>query len=49
MKNAGAILDFIRQNVDGKRLQLGGDTTVGRGIVKVRITREEVSKSIGQP
>lgn len=47
--NASAILEFIRQNVGGKRLQLGGDATVGRGIVKVRITREEVSKSISQP
>ena len=48
LKNAGAILDFIRQNVNGKRLQLGGDTTVGRGIVKVRITCEETSKSVTQ-
>lgn len=30
------ILEFVREAVDGKRLQLGGDATVGRGIVKVR-------------
>ncbi|CDM67157.1 type III-B CRISPR module RAMP protein Cmr4 [Pyrinomonas methylaliphatogenes] len=33
---AGKILEFVKQAVDGKRLQLGGDATVGRGIVKVR-------------
>lgn len=30
------ILEFVREAVDGKRLQLGGDATVGRGVVKVR-------------
>jgi len=36
---AGKILEFVEEAVDGKRLQLGGDATVGRGIVKVRFVK----------
>lgn len=31
------VVKFVKQCVDGKRLQLGGDSTVGRGFVKVRM------------
>lgn len=31
------IMEFVKGAIDGKRLQLGGDATVGRGIVKVRV------------
>ncbi len=31
------VMEFVKSCVDGKRLQLGGDSTVGRGFVKVRI------------
>ncbi len=37
LKDADAILRFVKTHADGKRLQLGGDATVGRGFVKVRI------------
>ena len=33
----GEVLGFVKACVDGKRLQLGGDSTVGRGFVKVRM------------
>jgi len=42
LQDAAAVLNFIKSAVHGKRLQLGGDTTVGRGIVKARV-------KIGQP
>lgn len=31
------IMEFVKATIDSKRLQLGGDATVGRGIVKVRV------------
>ena len=34
----GEIVKFVKGCVDGKRLQLGGESTVGRGFVKVRMT-----------
>ena len=37
LQDAAAVLNFVKNAVDGKRLQLGGDATVGRGIVKVRV------------
>jgi len=36
LQDAQAVLDFVKTAVDGRRLQLGGDATVGRGIVKAR-------------
>jgi CRISPR-associated protein Cmr4 len=33
----GEVIKFVKDCVDGKRLQLGGDSTVGRGFVKVRM------------
>lgn len=40
LKDGAAVLDFVKNCVDGKRLQLGGDSTVGRGFVKVRMATE---------
>ncbi len=37
LKDGTAVLNFIKKCVDSKRLQLGGDSTVGRGIVKARL------------
>lgn len=37
LQDAQAVLRFVKNCVDGKRLQLGGDATVGRGVVKVRM------------
>jgi CRISPR-associated protein Cmr4 len=37
LQDARAILNFVKSIIDGKRLQLGGDATVGRGIVKMRV------------
>ncbi len=37
LQDAAAVLRFVQNAIDGKRLQLGGDATVGRGIVKVRV------------
>ncbi len=37
LQDAQAVLRFVKSCVDGKRLQLGGDATVGRGVVKVRM------------
>jgi CRISPR-associated protein Cmr4 len=37
LQDATAVLRFVQNAIDGKRLQLGGDATVGRGIVKVRV------------
>ncbi len=34
---AQQVLAFVRECVDGRRLQLGGDSTVGRGLVKIRL------------
>ncbi len=36
LQDAQAVLDFVKIAIDGMRLQLGGDATIGRGIVKVR-------------
>jgi CRISPR-associated protein Cmr4 len=33
----GEVIGFVKACVDGKRIQLGGDSTVGRGFVKVRM------------
>ena len=32
------VLEFVKDSVDGKRIQLGGDSTVGRGFVAVRMS-----------
>ncbi len=40
LQDAKAVLDFVNNCVDGRRLQLGGDSTVGRGFVKVRIVQQ---------
>jgi len=37
LQDAAAVLNFVKAAIDGKRLQIGGDATVGRGIVKVRV------------
>ena len=37
LQDAAAVLRFVQKAIDGKRLQLGGDATVGRGIVKARV------------
>lgn len=34
---ASHVLEFVKECVDGKRIQLGGDSTVGRGFVAVRM------------
>jgi CRISPR-associated protein Cmr4 len=34
---AGKVMEFVKDCVDGKRIQLGGDRTVGRGFVAVRV------------
>jgi len=36
-----------RREIDGKRLQLGGDATIGRGIVSVRFHTQEKEKQSG--
>lgn len=36
LQDAQDVLHFVNTAINGKRLQLGGDATVGRGIVKVR-------------
>jgi CRISPR-associated protein Cmr4 len=53
---AGKLLEFVEKATDGKRLQLGGDATVGRGIVKVRVLKPQAqaqaastTQSGGQP
>ncbi len=38
LQDAASVLKFVTDRIDGKRLQLGGDATVGRGFVKVRIS-----------
>ncbi len=46
------IMKFVKGAIDGKRLQLGGDATVGRGIVKVRVATAQAQPqgaSITQP
>lgn len=37
LQDSTAVLNFVKDCVNGRRLQLGGDSTVGRGFVKVRI------------
>lgn len=37
LSDAQKVLDFVKNCIDGRRLQLGGDATVGRGFVKVRM------------
>jgi CRISPR-associated protein Cmr4 len=41
LQDATAVLNFVKNAVDGKRLQLGGDATVGRGIVKARVVEPQ--------
>jgi CRISPR-associated protein Cmr4 len=41
LQDAAAVLNFVKNAVDGKRLQLGGDATVGRGIVKARVVEPQ--------
>lgn len=36
-QRAAKILEYVKTLADSKRLQLGGDETVGRGVVKARI------------
>ncbi len=43
LSNEEAVLKFLRE-IDGKRVQLGGDATIGRGIVSVRFLGEEENK-----
>jgi CRISPR-associated protein Cmr4 len=35
------IMEFVKGAIDGKRLQLGGNATVGRGIVKARVVEPQ--------
>jgi|DewCreStandDraft_5_1066085.scaffolds.fasta_scaffold00615_18 CRISPR-associated protein Cmr4 len=46
LADADAVLGFLRE-IDGKRLQLGGDATIGRGIVSVRFHTQEKEKQSG--
>jgi CRISPR-associated protein Cmr4 len=41
LQDAAAVLNFVKNAVDGKHLQLGGDATVGRGIVKARVVEPQ--------
>jgi CRISPR-associated protein Cmr4 len=41
LQDATAVLNFVKNAVDGKHLQLGGDATVGRGIVKARVVEPQ--------
>lgn len=36
LRSAKAVMDFVSKSLDGKRIQLGGDETVGRGTVSLR-------------
>jgi len=47
LQDAAAVLNFVKTAVDGKRLQLGGDATVGRGIVKVRMVQAQTQPQGG--
>jgi CRISPR-associated protein Cmr4 len=47
LANADAVLKFLR-GIDGKRLQLGGDATIGRGIVSVRFHTQEKQAESGK-
>ncbi|GBC78119.1 hypothetical protein HRbin08_01605 [bacterium HR08] len=40
LPDADAVVNFLK-GIDGKRLQLGGDATIGRGIVSVRFHGQE--------
>jgi len=40
LSDAKAVIEFLRK-LDGERLQLGGDATIGRGIVSIRFYGEE--------
>lgn len=46
LADAGAVLTFLHE-VNGKRLQLGGDATIGRGIVSVRFHAEPQKEGQG--
>lgn len=37
LQDSKAVLKFVKTCVDGKRIQLGGDSTVGRGFVAIRM------------
>ena len=47
LQDAAAVLRFVQNAIDGKRLQLGGDATVGRGIVKVRMVQAQTQPQGG--
>jgi len=51
LQDAAAVLRFVQNAIDGKRLQLGGDATVGRGIVQARVVgaQTQIRQSGGQP
>jgi CRISPR-associated protein Cmr4 len=36
LRSAKSVMDFVAKPLDGKRIQLGGDETVGRGVVSLR-------------
>ncbi|MCS6815842.1 MAG: type III-B CRISPR module RAMP protein Cmr4 [Blastocatellia bacterium] len=44
LADAAAVLTFLR-GIDGQRLQLGGDATIGRGIVSVRFYSQQEEQS----
>ncbi len=41
LQDAQDVLNFVKGCVDGRRMQLGGDSTVGRGFVKVRLVQQQ--------
>ncbi|MEM4721192.1 MAG: type III-B CRISPR module RAMP protein Cmr4 [Candidatus Methanomethylicaceae archaeon] len=43
LPDVAAVLNFLR-GLDGQRLQLGGDATIGRGIVSVRFHGQEIQQ-----
>ncbi len=45
LQSAEGVLEFVKSCVDGRRLQLGGDATVGRGFVSVRVLEGRSSES----
>ncbi|GBC81418.1 hypothetical protein HRbin10_00530 [bacterium HR10] len=47
LADADAVLEFLR-GIDRKRLQLGGDATIGRGIVSVRFHTQEKQAEPGK-
>lgn len=45
LPDAAAVIRFLK-DIDGKRLQLGGDATIGRGIVSVRFCGNEEERPL---